>query len=42
MRQKLRTAPFRLGVFLAPFHPLDENPTLCFQRDLELADRRRS
>jgi limonene 1,2-monooxygenase len=34
----LRTAPFRLGVFLAPFHPLDENPTLCFQRDLELAE----
>jgi limonene 1,2-monooxygenase len=34
----LRTAPFRLGVFLAPFHPLDENPTLCFQRDIELAE----
>jgi len=34
----LRSAPFRLGVFLAPFHPLDENPTLCFQRDLELAE----
>jgi limonene 1,2-monooxygenase len=34
----MRNAPFRLGVFLAPFHPLDENPTLCFQRDLELAE----
>jgi limonene 1,2-monooxygenase len=34
----MRTVPFRLGVFLAPFHPLDENPTLCFQRDLELAE----
>ncbi len=34
----MRKNPFRLGVFLAPFHPLDENPTLCFQRDLELAE----
>jgi len=34
----LRNKPFRLGVFLAPFHPLDENPALCFQRDLELAE----
>jgi limonene 1,2-monooxygenase len=33
----LRSVPFRLGVFLAPFHPLDENPTLCFQRDIDLA-----
>jgi limonene 1,2-monooxygenase len=33
----LRTTPFRLGVFLAPFHPVDESPTLCFQRDIDLA-----
>ena len=26
----------RHGIFLAPFHALDENPTLCFERDLEL------
>ena len=25
----------RFGVFLAPFHPLNENPTLFFERDLE-------
>jgi limonene 1,2-monooxygenase len=24
-------------MFLAPFHPVDESPTLCFERDLELA-----
>ena len=24
------------GIFLAPFHPVDEDPTLCIQRDLEL------
>lgn len=24
------------GVFLAPFHALNENPTLCLERDLEL------
>ncbi len=34
----MRNTPFRLGVFVAPFHPLDENPALCFQRDLELAE----
>jgi limonene 1,2-monooxygenase len=34
----LRTNPFRLGVFVAPFHPLDESPALCFERDLELAE----
>jgi limonene 1,2-monooxygenase len=26
------------GIFLAPFHPLDEDPTLCIQRDLELIE----
>lgn len=28
----------RSGVFLAPFHRLDENLTLCFTRDLELVE----
>src|ERR1700685_2807125 len=27
----------RFGAFLAPFHPLDENPTLAIERDLDLA-----
>ena len=26
----------RFGIFLAPFHELGENPTLCLERDLEL------
>jgi limonene 1,2-monooxygenase len=26
----------RTGVFLAPFHPLTENPLLCLERDMEL------
>ncbi len=26
------------GIFLAPFHPLDEDPTLCLRRDLELIE----
>ena len=24
----------RFGIFLAPFHPMDENPTLCIDRDM--------
>ncbi len=28
----------RFGVFYAPFHPLNENPTLFFERDLELVE----
>ena len=28
----------RHGIFLAPFHPLDEAPTLCIQRDMELIE----
>jgi limonene 1,2-monooxygenase len=28
----------RSGIFLAPFHPVDEDPTLAIQRDLELVD----
>ncbi len=26
----------RFGAFIAPFHPLDENPTLALERDIEL------
>lgn len=26
----------RFGAFIAPFHPIDENPTLALERDLEL------
>jgi limonene 1,2-monooxygenase len=32
------TMKLRNGIFLAPFHPVDEDPTLCIQRDLELVD----
>ncbi|MGD0189959.1 MAG: LLM class flavin-dependent oxidoreductase [Rhizomicrobium sp.] len=28
----------RNGIFLAPFHPVNEDPTLCIQRDLELIE----
>lgn len=30
-RQRLRA-----GIFVPPFHPLDEDPTLCLERDFEL------
>jgi limonene 1,2-monooxygenase len=26
----------KFGIFMAPFHPLGENPTLALERDLEL------
>ena len=32
------TSKLRFGAFIAPFHPLDENPTLAIQRDLELVE----
>ncbi|MFT3810951.1 MAG: LLM class flavin-dependent oxidoreductase [Micropepsaceae bacterium] len=32
------TIKLRNGVFLAPFHPTDEDPTLCIHRDLELME----
>ena len=28
----------RFGAFIAPFHPIDENPTLALDRDLELVE----
>ena len=30
------TPRLRFGAFIAPFHPVDENPTLAIERDLEL------
>jgi limonene 1,2-monooxygenase len=33
----MTTERLRFGVFLAPFHALNENPTLMFERDMELA-----
>src|SRR6202000_468999 len=32
------TIKLRNSIFLAPFHPVDEDPTLCIQRDLELIE----
>ena len=31
-------ARLRFGAFIAPFHPIDENPTLAMERDLELVE----
>ena len=28
----------RFGIFLAPFHPVGQNPTLALERDLELIE----
>src|SRR5215469_10816715 len=28
----------RHGIFLPPFHPMEENPTACLDRDLELIE----
>ena len=33
----MRNVKLKAGMFLAPFHPVEEDPTLCFERDLELA-----
>ena len=33
-----RGIPMRNGIFLAPFHPLDRDPTEAIQRDLELIE----
>lgn len=37
MSQSLRRKRVKFGGFIAPHHPIGENPTLQFQRDLELA-----
>ena len=31
--------PLKFGIFLAPFHPVGQNPTLALERDLELVQR---
>jgi limonene 1,2-monooxygenase len=31
--------PLRFGIFLAPFHPVGQNPTLALERDIELIVR---
>src|SRR6202046_512065 len=37
-RRMTRTIPMRNGIFLAPFHPLDQDPTEAIHRDLELIE----
>ena len=32
----MTTTPLRFGIFLAPFHPLEESPTALFARNLDL------
>ncbi|MFP6711099.1 MAG: LLM class flavin-dependent oxidoreductase [Rhodospirillales bacterium] len=34
----MENSSLRFGVFLGPHHPLDENPTLALERDLELIE----
>ncbi len=36
MTDTARAEPQQFGIFLAPFHPVGQNPTLALQRDLEL------
>ena len=38
MKTTDRQPPLRAGVFLAPFHPVHEDPTLALQRDLALME----
>src|SRR5271169_2621503 len=33
-----RRIRMKFGIFMAPFHRAGENPTLCFERDLELIE----
>ena len=30
--------PLRSGIFLAPFHPVNEDPTLAIRRDIQLVE----
>jgi len=34
----MQTAPMRFGLFLAPFHPVTENPQLALERDFQLIE----
>src|SRR6202046_3270188 len=36
MNTPIRPNRLRAGIFLAPFHPVDEDPTLALRRDLDL------
>ena len=36
MTEATSPGPARFGIFLAPFHPVGQNPTLALERDLEL------
>ncbi|MGE0879438.1 MAG: LLM class flavin-dependent oxidoreductase [Acidimicrobiia bacterium] len=38
MTSSRSSAALRHGVFLAPFHQMHENPTLCLERDFELLE----
>src|SRR5438128_11553013 len=38
IRPMTRTIPMRNGIFLAPFHSLDQDPTEALHRDLELLE----
>jgi limonene 1,2-monooxygenase len=38
MADDLTGGPQRFGIFLAPFHPVGQNPTLALRRDLELVE----
>ncbi|WP_282780862.1 MULTISPECIES: LLM class flavin-dependent oxidoreductase [unclassified Nocardia] len=38
MHQPTAPGPTRFGFFIAPYHPLNGNPTLQLQRDLELVE----
>jgi limonene 1,2-monooxygenase len=38
MSNQNSSSRLRAGVFLAPFHPVDEDPTLAIHRDLELTE----
>lgn len=35
----MQTWPLKFGAFIAPFHPVGQNPTLALERDLELVVR---
>ena len=32
----MNKAELRYGIFMPPFHALDEDPTLCLERDFDL------
>ena len=37
VRHGVDSSSMRFGLFIAPFHPLDGNPTLQLRRDLHMA-----